>query len=334
MPLSEIVGQPIAVRCLRGLISRQRLPHALLFHGPEGVGKRTTALALAQALNCPEQVGGDACGHCAVCRRIAAGIDVDTRLFAPVKNDFLRDQAVALREEAFMSPNTCAKKILILDAAHRITTEAANLLLKVLEEPPETTVFVLLTDNPHRLLPTIRSRTMAVPFRPLDIEEAAVALDNRVPAHALPLLHVVADGNLGRIIAMSQERDLEILQTDIKALLENVLMQTGNTISPTHAAERIQTLAERLHAGGEDDTPAAAKRKAVIAVLETMLSLLELRLRDAMRKAADPGPTVLARLMEILIATVRMIEGSGHPLLALEVLFMNMRGTLVAVRGS
>jgi len=321
------MGQPVAVSCLQRLVQKMRLPHAMMFHGPTGCGKHATALALAQAVNCPNAAGGDACGVCPVCQRIGKGIDVDVRTFEPTRNEFRREQAAFLREEAFMSPNALARKFLILDAAHRITPEAANLLLKVLEEPPDTTVFILLTDNPHLMLPTIKSRTMPLPFRPVPEEDARRILAGRVPDAALPMLHAMSGGNLGRMLSLAGEPEMDRLTRDIQDFLDQVLLRERRRMSPTSVAETIQELGARIDLGGEDDTPASKARKGLVHVLESMNAALGVKLRRRVRRETDrpPAPTAIADMMKNIIETIRIIEGSGHQTLALESLAMNFQ---------
>jgi len=171
MPFKEITGQEQAVAYLRRSLERGRIAHALLFTGPDGVGKRATALSLAQALNCPEPKDGDACGACPSCRKIAAGTHPDVRVLEPegqhLKIGQVREQ---LQQDAAFKPLEGKAKVYILDAAETLTAEAANSLLKVLEEPPATVKLVLVTSQPFALLDTIRSRCQEVRFHPLKVE--------------------------------------------------------------------------------------------------------------------------------------------------------------------
>lgn len=338
MPLRNIVGQSTAVKSLGALARTARLPHAMLFHGPDGVGKKTTALALAQAVNCPSAVDGDGCGVCPICERIARGIDIDVRMFAPVKNEFLKEQANEMREEAFISPNTGKRKFLILEAAHKITNEAANLMLKVLEEPPDTTVFILITENPHLILPTIKSRTIQLPFRPVTLPEAEVILAGKVNAEALPLLYSIAGGSMGRILSLSSDETLGDLYRDIREFMERALLKPRKDMSPTRAAEDILAMAGRIDMGTVEDTDASRLRKGIVSVLETMLSLMELRLRNfasggKLKKGASKAenistsPVGWCSMMEIIIDTIKIITGAGHSVLSLECMVMNIRKT-------
>lgn len=310
----------------------------MLFHGPGGCGKRTAALALAQAVNCPSPLeGGDACGTCANCERIARGIDVDVRYYTPARNEFLREQANEMREEAFISPNTGVKKFLILDAAHRITAEAANLLLKVLEEPPETTVFILLSDNPHLLLPTIKSRSISLTFRPLSLSEMGVVLAGRIDPEALPLLYSVSGADAGRILNLASDTNLGEVYRELRRFLENSLLTSGKEMSPTNAAEKILAFAENIDLGTAGDTEASKARKGIVAALETMLSLLEAKMMDAVTaraagKKKNRSPAEITALMENILDTIKIITGSGHNLLALENLALAFRRFAAAPR--
>jgi DNA polymerase-3 subunit delta' len=181
MPFAELVGQDLAVATLRRSLERGRLAHALLFTGPEGVGKRAAALFLAQALNCPEAVGGEACGVCLSCRKIAAGQHPDVRVIeadgAHLKIEQVREQ---LQADAVLKPMEGRAKVYVLDPADALTPGAANSLLKILEEPPSAVTLVLVTSQPFALLDTIRSRCQEIRFRPLAAAALGVWLQARL----------------------------------------------------------------------------------------------------------------------------------------------------------
>jgi len=166
MPFADILGQDLAVNCLQRSLGRGRIGHAYLFAGPEGVGKEKTALALAQALNCPAS-SPDPCGTCSTCRRIAAGSYPDVQRVAPAGNSTKIDQIRALRQEAYYRPLEGRRKVYIITEAHKMTEQAANSFLRLLEEPPLYALFLLLTSQQAGLLPTIISRCQVVPFYPL-----------------------------------------------------------------------------------------------------------------------------------------------------------------------
>jgi DNA polymerase III subunit delta' len=206
MPFSDFHGNPEVIHRLRDMLSRDRLPHAVVLAGAQGSGKYTLALMLAQALNClaPVKTDGlpDFCGRCANCVRIAQGGDLDarfaeavearenlretdkkeTRLFVQTHPDVLIippdppqmmikvDQVRRVIETIYYRPSEAKERVYIFtDSA--FMKEAANSLLKVLEEPPEFATIFLLTENPGELLPTIRSRSMVFTLSALPVEE-------------------------------------------------------------------------------------------------------------------------------------------------------------------
>jgi DNA polymerase III delta' subunit len=333
MPLRSIVGQVAAVRTISGAIAGGRVTHAFLFVGPGGVGKRTTALAFAQAMNCPQPAGGDACGVCPVCSRIARGIDIDVRVFSPARMEYRKDEAIEIRKDAYVTPNSGRRKFLILDTADRMNDEAANLLLKTIEEPPEFTVFILLAENTHRILPTIRSRTLAVSFRPLSVEEVLKITGDRISPADARYLYPVAKGNIGTILRLSEDRQLKELFEDIEAELNERLLKSVPA-SPTRIAEELISLAGRIdYEVSDDDTKSIALRKAIVAVLEVMLAMVERRLvSDAGRNstgAGADGSLMLCQkecmLLEAVMRTIKSIEGGGQQMLSLEAMAIDFR---------
>jgi len=175
MPFAEILGQDRAVGQLRRAWADGRLPQAYCFTGPVGVGKRTAALALAQAVNClaaganaGDPATADACGACIPCRKIAAGIHPDVVEVRPeAKTVITIDQIREVTARANLRAYEGRTKVWILDPADLMQEPAANALLKTLEEPAGASLFILVTAAPSVLLPTIVSRCQEVRFGPL-----------------------------------------------------------------------------------------------------------------------------------------------------------------------
>jgi DNA polymerase-3 subunit delta' len=175
MTFRDILGQDRAVSRLRQAWTAGRLPQAYCFAGPPGVGKRTTAMALAQAVNCasPLAPGGetaarDACGSCLACRKVAAGIHPDVHQVRPeTKAVITIDQVREVAAQAALRAYEGKAKVWILDPADLMQEPAANALLKTLEEPAGTSLFILVTTAPTALLPTIRSRCQHLQFEGL-----------------------------------------------------------------------------------------------------------------------------------------------------------------------
>ncbi|HSN02447.1 MAG TPA: DNA polymerase III subunit gamma/tau [Acidimicrobiales bacterium] len=160
---AELRGQDHVVRALQGAVASGRVVHAYLFSGPRGTGKTTAARILAKALNCEHPIDGDACNECASCVAITRGTSLDvTELDAASNNgvDDVRDITVGAWHG---TPGRW--KVYIFDEVHQLSKAASAALLKTLEEPPPHVVFVLATTDPHKVLPTIRSRTQHLEFR-------------------------------------------------------------------------------------------------------------------------------------------------------------------------
>ncbi|MDT3700720.1 MAG: DNA polymerase III subunit delta' [Thermincola sp.] len=170
MLLNEVIGHAQAKRVLQNALGDSRVAHAYLFHGPAGVGKKTLAKAFAGALLCEAAVK-DSCGGCSVCRRMADEQLPDFYVLNPAGSNIKVEQIRDLQKKAQLKPYEAARKVYLINQAETMTTEAANCLLKVLEEPPKETVFLLTTVNQYSLLPTIISRCQAIPLSRLPAAE-------------------------------------------------------------------------------------------------------------------------------------------------------------------
>ncbi len=173
MTLDAILGHRQSLEILRRAIAEERLPHALLFHGPEGIGKRSVAIGLAAALNCLEKSPPAACGACAVCTRIAKGSHPDVHYVTLERTVIPIDAIRQIRLEAASRPYEGRRRVILIDPADRMSLDAQNALLKTLEEPSPSTILVLVTTRPLHLLPTTRSRCQAIPFGTLPPESMA-----------------------------------------------------------------------------------------------------------------------------------------------------------------
>jgi len=198
MGFDSFLGNAKAVQSVREMLARERVPGSLLFTGPEGIGKKTLAIMLAKTLNCERRgpQGDDFCGECNRCRKadefLASGAEdlerrrgikdaqkrveglvyFDLQVIEPLTRYILIEQIRQLRATAYSRPFNLPQRILIVDQAQAIHWQAADLLLKVLEEPPETTTIILICSNAYELRPTIRSRCLTLQFSP--VEESAI----------------------------------------------------------------------------------------------------------------------------------------------------------------
>ncbi len=211
MPFADVLGQPHALGALQRGLSAGRLHHALLFYGPDGVGKELAAFALACAIVCLRKPG-EGCRECEGCRKAlgrgAEGIPLHPDVVVVEKGLYSKDQLGrstdektdisvdqirrVVLERVAIPPNEAPQRIIIVRRAEEMSTGAANALLKTLEEPPAHTRFVLMTARLGELLPTIRSRTLPVRFAPLSdglVERILVGrgIEAKVAAHAAQL---------------------------------------------------------------------------------------------------------------------------------------------------
>lgn len=211
---SDFIGNERLVE----LVRRSRLPHAMLFAGPNGVGKRTLALSLAAFKNCLDPSDDDLCGRCSSCLKTAAGGHPDIRVFEPEKNLIRIDAMREMSREAQFRPFQGRLRFFIVDQAEKMNEEAANSILKTLEEPPETSKMILVTAFPQRLLPTIRSRCQLLSFHPVEREQIETCL-RRHECEEVELRAAFADGSIGRALAL----DLEQLIEDRNQMLDLML---------------------------------------------------------------------------------------------------------------
>ncbi len=212
---TDIIGHKRVTEVLSRAIERDRLHHAYLFTGPPGVGKRTTAFAMAAVLNCDRRqkhAFAPNCGECSSCHRIDSANHPDVTLVEPPNTVITIDQIRELQKGS-RTPYEAPFRIIVIDDAHAMTQEAANALLKTLEEPPPNTILFVVTDQPHRLLDTIISRCQRMRFGAIDQRLVAQALaDDFSDDYDKDLLSIAAgygEGSLGRSLQLLESGMLE-----------------------------------------------------------------------------------------------------------------------------
>ena len=174
----DICGQEHAVLLLQKALLSKRLAHAYLFYGPEGIGKKLTALQFAKSLAC-EQGGGEACEHCPACRKIATENHPDIVCVHPEGHSIRIEDIRAIQRQLGYKPYESPYTIIIINGCELLTAPAANALLKTLEEPPDTGLLLLVTSKKDALPVTIVSRCQQIPFRRLAPEHVQAILQQQ-----------------------------------------------------------------------------------------------------------------------------------------------------------
>jgi DNA polymerase-3 subunit delta' len=173
MGFDSFIGNKKNIERLQTKLREDRFPHGLLFSGPDGIGKRTCALMVAKALNCANASAGDFCDSCGHCHKIDAGTHSDV-IRIGLEEDASEIKIAQIREAVRMldfRPLEGRSKVFIIDPANLLNASSANALLKGLEEPPDNSYFILITNSLHALLPTVRSRCQSYAFTPLSLDE-------------------------------------------------------------------------------------------------------------------------------------------------------------------
>jgi DNA polymerase III subunit gamma/tau len=208
---SDLVGQSHVTSTLANAIKNDRVAHAYIFSGARGVGKTTAARILAKALNCAKGPTAEPCGECDSCKEIAAGTSLDVIEIDAASNRGI-DQIRELREMVRYAPAASRSKVVLLDEAHMLTSEASNALLKTLEEPPDRVIFVMATTQPEDLADTIRSRSQHFHFRALTfaeitgrLEEIAAKEDLKIEPGALAVIARMAEGSLRDALSLLEQ---------------------------------------------------------------------------------------------------------------------------------
>jgi DNA polymerase-3 subunit delta' len=260
---SKLIGNEEVKDTLRKLLAGGRLPGSLLFTGEDGIGKKLFALELGKALNCRNRAGLEACDECSSCKRIDNSTfppftdaddnkermiwseHADIAMVRPYKQIIRVKPMRELEREANFRPFEGAKRVFIVEDADYMNDQAANALLKTLEEPPETSHLILTTTNPMALLATIRSRCQMIRFAPIpasEIEHFLIQQANS-PADDAKLLARTSQGSLGRALAADVD-DYRDRRESMLAILKSLTL-TGDRAHLLQASEELAAAKDR-----------------------------------------------------------------------------------------
>ena len=235
MKWTDIVGHVENIKMLRHMESSRRMPHAVLLSGPSGIGKFMVASVLGAALLCMAP-DSRPCGGCQSCLQMRYGTHPDYLLVCPDGAAIKIEQIRKLQHEAALAPYLSSRRVCIIDSAELMTVQAANSLLKVLEEPAGDVVFILVSGNRQMLLATILSRCMAIAFQPLtDLLLTQALAENGFSPEQSEVAARLSRGRMGAALSML-EPDGFALRNQAAAILRSVLDGNMTVVWDTAAA--------------------------------------------------------------------------------------------------
>jgi DNA polymerase-3 subunit delta' len=321
MSFADILGHDRIIEVLQRTLRNGKTAHSYLFEGVPGCGRKKTAMKLIQALFCTA-LPDDACGDCPSCRKIGSGNHPDIHFISPLpdKRDISIEQLREIQHDLSLRPYEAPRKACIIDPADRMSVNAANSLLKTLEEPPGNALIILLTENAGILLPTIRSRSQLIRFSPLSLEHVATILESSgMPPASAALLAPMSGGSIQRAL----DFDNEVLSARRESVLAREQQFSINRIATVFDA------AEEL----------SGNRDATIEILDMLLSffrdavhlgagskeIVNQSIRPAIESIATRRPlSGNLELLERICETRRAVQRNANPKLALDLLFMTL----------
>jgi DNA polymerase-3 subunit delta' len=257
---SRLLGQDKARRMIHRSLVAGRLPHAYMFRGPDGVGKSLFARALAAAVNCRATDRVEACGACSSCRKFNSMNHPDYLVIQPEKGTIKIDRIRKLTRDLDYAPFESAMRVTVLEDVHAMRREAANSLLKTLEEPPPGNLLILTADSSREVLSTLTSRCQVVPFSSLSASDTTQILVHLgMGREEAQLFARLSEGSPGVSLVLHKKEIVSLLKEAVAAV-------SDPTVEPESDISVLLLLAEKMAALNEN--------------LPTLLGLFRLWLRD------------------------------------------------------
>ncbi|NLT95137.1 MAG: DNA polymerase III subunit delta' [Clostridia bacterium] len=334
MALKDIRGQDTAIQMLKNCIINKHVSHAYLFQGPEGVGKKAVALAFAQALNCLDLQTDqslpvlswseiDGCGCCLSCRKAQKGNHPDIHVIEPEKYTIKIEQIRKLRGSVFYKCYEGLYKVIIIDGAHYMTIEAANSLLKVLEEPPENTVFILVSSEPGKLPDTIISRCQQIQFQPLSTHIIEELLKDNRPEQGgdLALAAGLAGGSLAKARELLEGGEILIQRQETLEFIQKVWERSWSEIilwceKWDKEKQKVKNILEILGFWYRDLLVYRTTGREEILINQDYLADI---------KRCTLSLTKINNALLLINKSIKQLEYNVSPRLTLEVFFMNLK---------
>ena len=311
-----LVGQHRVKNLLGRSLGSKRMPHAYLFRGPDGVGKKRAALVTAARINCAEPDGTSGCGTCSSCRKLRSGNHPDVVVVSPEKGSIKIDRIRELCRSLSYPPYESEMRIVIIEDIHAMTTEAANSLLKTLEEPPVNNLLILTAESSRELLPTIVSRCQTLTFYGLSVEECAAVIGQKLPeigADEARLLAELSGGSPGTGLTLKNKELVDCYRAIVQ-VVETGVADGDDGVSPV--------------------LEAAAELAALKEDLPLLLGLLRMWVRDRMLQRPERSFSASAREKRMLAAldkAQRQLGRNCNKTLVSEVLLFNLQSPVAEV---
>jgi DNA polymerase III subunit delta' len=314
LSFDSLVGQEQAKALIGRLFTSGRRAHAYLFRGPDGVGKKRAAVVVAARLNCDKPDERGACGTCRACRKLRSGNHPDFVVVSPDNGTIKIERTRELCRSLSYPPYESANRVILIEDVHAMTPEAANCLLKTLEEPPEGNLLILTAESSRELLPTIVSRCQTIPFYSLPPEACARVIQDQQPdtnSEEAMLLAELAGGSPGAALSL-KHKELPALYQRLLDLLEAKPAADGDALTPV--------------------LEAAADLAALKEDMALLLGLLRVWVRNQMlADRSGDHIDVLRNRLSALEKAERQLERNCNRALVCEVLLFNLQSPEPAV---
>ena len=332
MPMHDwnIVGHEQAINTLRRALAAQRVRHAYLFTGPEHIGKSLLAQRFAQTLLCtggidPYDAPQNPCNACLSCRKVMHGNHPDVHYISrpPDKQFILIEQVRALQGDAALKTLEGRRNIFIIQGMHEMNVQAANCLLKTLEEPEPDVVLLLTAPDPGALLPTILSRVQQIPMQLLTTALIKSALEEhwQVEPREAGLIAALAAGRMGWAVQAVEDEDM---LTERQVQLETLAkLSTAGKVQRFEVAQRLSADSDKLH--GILELWLLWWRDMVLAANNCLDLIVNIDMQGLIQSQATKiGAAESHRMVRAILGTMEALEQNVNARVALEVLMLDL----------
>jgi DNA polymerase-3 subunit gamma/tau len=341
----DVIGQEYITQTLKNAVSKEKIAHALIFSGPRGVGKTSTARILAKALNCEKGPTPEPCSVCTFCREISEGKSLDVIEIDAASHTGVSDIREIIENIKYL-PSSGKTKIYIIDEAHMLSQSAFNALLKTLEEPPPHILFILATTEVHKIPPTILSRCQRYDFKKVSTEKIKQRLELvtstegiEIPDGTLYLLAQEADGSLRDALSLldqlvatfgteiKHEEAAQILGVLDRSLIKSTLQAIFNK-DPKNCIEILNKASEKGVSPKRfsEDLLKMLRNTLIIKACgkETVSDLSSEEKNELERISKNQSVEALEMLFSLMLQGVEDVQKSFYPAMALEVTLIKL----------